>query len=95
MWKKSRAKFGPKGAKSGPKLGFSLFSQVWFISFPDIALDDSLEHCLTTSRGKTHEKTFGVPKLDPKPGLLPFSLGYIISFPWYCTRLQLGTMCNI
>ena len=27
-------KFGPIKPKSGPKLGFLLFSQVWFISFP-------------------------------------------------------------
>ena len=26
--------FGPNGPKSGPKLGFLPFSQVWFISFP-------------------------------------------------------------
>ena len=25
--------FGPNGPKSGPKLGFLSFSQVWFISF--------------------------------------------------------------
>ena len=27
-------KFGPNGPKSGPKLGFLSFFQVWFISFP-------------------------------------------------------------
>ena len=43
----------------GPKLGFLTFSQVWFISFPLIAQDVTLEQCLTTSRGKTHEKVFG------------------------------------
>ena len=26
-------KFGPKGTKSGPRLGLLSFSQVWFVSF--------------------------------------------------------------
>ena len=34
------------------------FSQVWFISFPGNCIDDRLEHCLTASRGETHEKSF-------------------------------------
>ena len=29
-----QSEFGPKGPKSGPKLGFLSFSEVWFISFP-------------------------------------------------------------
>ena len=37
-----------------------------------------MEHCLTTSRGKTHEKNFRGPKLGPKLGFLPFSQGCII-----------------
>ena len=41
--------FGPNGPKSGQKLGFSLFSPVWFISFPLNCIDDNLELCLTTS----------------------------------------------
>ena len=31
---KKRPKFGPNGPKSGPKLGFLLFSQIRLISFP-------------------------------------------------------------
>ena len=42
---------------------------------------DSLEHCLTTSRGKTHEKKYWGPKSGPKLGFLPCSKGYIINFP--------------
>ena len=38
------------------------FSQVWFISFPGNCIDDSLEHGLTTSRGNSHEKSFGAPR---------------------------------
>ena len=40
--------------------------------FPQIAQDDSLEQCLTTSRGKTHEKNFGHPKLGPKSSSIVF-----------------------
>ena len=43
--------------------------------------DDSLEHCLTNSRGKPHGKNFGSPKLGPKSGFLSFSQGCIIRFP--------------
>ena len=47
-------------------------------------------------RSKTHEKNFGGgPKLGLKLGFLPFSQVCIISFPCYCTRLQLGTMSNM
>ena len=34
MKKIGEPKFPPNGLKLGPKLGFSLFSQVWLISFP-------------------------------------------------------------
>ena len=38
FWKKKKKnwqpEFGPYGPKSGSKLGFLPFSQVWFISFP-------------------------------------------------------------
>ena len=45
----------------------------------EIAYNDSLQQCLTsnknltTSRGKTHEKKFGAPKLGPKLEFLSFS----------------------
>ena len=54
---------GQNGPKPGPKLVFLPFSQVSFISFLLIAYDDSLEHCLTTSRDKTHQKNLGGPNL--------------------------------
>ena len=54
-------KFGSSRPKSSPKLNFLPFSQVWFISFPGNSINDSLEHCITTSRGKTHEKSFEAP----------------------------------
>ena len=65
-------KFGPNRPKSGPKLCFMLFSQVWFISFPENCRNDSLEHCLTTSRGKTHKKSFGAPSWDRNQGFCYF-----------------------
>ena len=34
IYKKMKPKFMPKELKSGPKLGFLSFSQVWFFSFP-------------------------------------------------------------
>ena len=46
-------KFGRNWSKWGPKLGFSPFSEV---SFLEIAQDDSLKQCQTTTRCKTHEK---------------------------------------
>ena len=46
--KKRRSEFG---SKLGPKLGFLPFSQVWLISFLEIAYNDSLQPCITHSRG--------------------------------------------
>ena len=43
---------------------FLPFSQVWFVSFPLIAQNNSLEQCLTTSRGKTRQKKFRGPNFD-------------------------------
>ena len=38
----------------------------------EIAQCDSVEHCLTTSRGKIYEKKIGSAKLGPKLGFLHF-----------------------
>ena len=61
----------------GQKLGFLSYLQVWVISFSG----NSLEHFLTTSKGKTHKRNFEGPKLGPKLEFLPFYQGCIISFP--------------
>ena len=58
-------KFGPKSPKSVSKLGFLPFSQVWFLIFPSIAYNDSLQQWLTCS-GKIHEKKCCGPKFWPK-----------------------------
>lgn len=41
-----------------PMLGFSLFSQAWFTSFPGNCIDVSLDQYLT-SRGKKKKKKWG------------------------------------
>ena len=55
--------------------------------FFEIAYNYSLRQCLTTIRGKTHQKVWGEhkfgsdrPKLDPKLSFLPFSQVWCISF---------------
>ena len=80
--KASEKRFGPKlgssGPKSGPKLGFSYFLQLGLLVFLEIALDDSLQQCLTSSRGKASEKFFG-PKSGSKLGFSYFlHLGLLI-----------------
>ena len=47
-----------------------------------------MELWLTSSTGKTHEQNFVGNKLGSKLGFLPFFQGYIISFPWCCSRLE-------
>ena len=49
------------GPKSGPKLGFCHFLKFGSLALLEIAQDNSLEHCLTTSSGKTREKKLGCP----------------------------------
>ena len=56
-------KFVPKGPKSGLKLGFLSFSQVWFLGFLEIAYNDSVQQCVTSSKGKIREKVFWGPDL--------------------------------
>ena len=62
------------------KLGLSVFLQVPYI--------DSLQQCITSSRGKTYEKSFQGPHIGqkgPKSGpnlfFLLFSQVWFISFP--------------
>ena len=51
-------------AKIGPKIRFFvIFLKFGSLVFLEIAQNDSLEHCLTTRRGKTHGKNFERPKL--------------------------------
>ena len=56
--------------------------------FGEIAYNDSVRQCLTSNRGKTHEKNgegVGVGgQLGPKLGFLPFSKVWVFSFPLNC-----------
>ena len=52
-------KFGLNGSKSGLELGFLSFFVFVPLVFLEIAQDDSLELCLTISRGKTLGKMSG------------------------------------
>ena len=62
-------KFGPKVPKSGPKLVLFLhFLKFASLVFLEIAYNDSLQQCITCSRGK-NQKEIGegrreVPNLD-------------------------------
>ena len=76
-----------KWAEIRPKTGFFLpFSQV----FLEIACNDSLQQCITSSRGKPHKKVFG-DQIWAEAGqnlawnyysFQPFSQVWFISFPW-------------
>ena len=64
-------KFGPKGPKSGPKLVFCNCLKFGSLVFLEIAYNDSLQQCVTSSRDKTQEKNFWGPNLGqngPKSG---------------------------
>ena len=58
--------------------------------FLDVAYNDSLQQCLTSSRGKIHEKNFWPkflpkgPKSGSKLGFLSFSQVWFLSFPLNC-----------
>ena len=57
------------GLQLAPKLVFfGHFFKFGPLVLLEISYDDSLEHCPTTSRGKTHGQIFGGPKLGPKLG---------------------------
>ena len=73
--------------KLGSKLGFCHFFKFGSLVFHKISEDDSLEYCLTTIGGKTHEKNFRRPKLGEKLRFLPFSRSCNIIFPLYWARL--------
>ena len=61
---------GPTDLNQAQNGGFRCFHEFRLLVFFEIAYGDSLQQCLTSSRGKTHEKKFWDPKLDPKLGFL-------------------------
>ena len=68
----------PNGPKLGPKLGFCFFLKFGSLVLLEIAYNDILQECLTSSSGEIHEEG---AKSVPKLGLLPFSQVLWISFP--------------
>ena len=67
---------------------FHHFLKFGSLVFLEIAYNDSLQQCIASDRGKTHEKKFFVTKIwakmgqnqAPKQFFLPFSQVLIISF---------------
>ena len=57
--KKRQPEFGSKGSKLVPKLGFCLFLKFGSLVFLEIACNDSLQQCLTSSKVRSTKKNFG------------------------------------
>ena len=55
-------------AKIGPKIGFLPFVKFSSLVFLEIIYNDSLQQCITSSWGKTHEKNWegGGSKFGPE-----------------------------
>ena len=98
--KKFGAQIWAKQTKFGPEFFFFFFFffhllKIGSLVFLEIAYNDSLQQCLTSSRGKAHEEKFlrpkygpSKPKLDTKLGFSSFCQNWFISFPrnyvrWY------------
>ena len=81
--------FKPNGPQLGPKIVFFChFSKFGSLIFLQIAYDDSLQQCLTSSTDKIYKTFFGPkrPKLGPKLGFLPFSQVWFIRFSSNCIQ---------
>ena len=63
---------GQIGQNWAQNLFFSLFFYFDSIVFLEITYDDSLEHCLTNSRGKPHGKISGAPNWVRNQGFCHF-----------------------
>ena len=77
-------KFGPSELKSGLKSVFLSFSEVCSLVFLKIEYKDSLQHYLTPSIGKTHEKNLGAQiwtKIGLEIRFSAFFSSVVISFP--------------
>ena len=79
-------KFGAKGSKSGLKLGFFCqFLRFDSLVFLEIAYKDSLQQCITSSRGKTHKKIFGMKFASKQAKIRPqirfFAISKLDFFP--------------
>ena len=79
---------GPTGLNQDQNEVFRQFLEFGSLVFLEIACNDTLQQCLTSSNGKTHEKKnweskFGPkePKSDPKLVFLSFYHVWLLSFP--------------
>ena len=80
--------YGPTGLNQDQNEVFRQFLEFGSLVFLEISYNDSLQQCLTSSNGKTHEKKnwefkFGPkePKSDPKLFFLSFYHVWLLSFP--------------
>ena len=65
--KKKCAQIWFKGAKISPETRFFYhFLKFGSLVFLEITYSDSLQECLTCSRGEIHEKNFGGPNLGQR-----------------------------
>ena len=83
--------FGQMGQKWAGNQFFCHFVKFGSLVFLEIAYNDSLQQCIRSSRGKTHEKGFGDhlwsksgPKSCPKLGFWSFPEVWFISFTLNC-----------
>ena len=91
FWKKiCSPNLFPTGVNQAQNEVFCYFLEFGSSVLFDIAYSDRLHQCLTSSRGKTHEKINLWPKLWPKSGarlsFLSFSQVWFISFSLNCIR---------
>ena len=62
---------GPKGPKLAQNEVFHHFREFGSLVFLEIAYSDSLQQCLTASRGKTYKIKFGNPHLTKQAKIGP------------------------
>ena len=77
---------GPTGIHRFQNEVFAIFLSLDYNFFLEIPYIDSLRQCLTSSKGKTHEKILGASwlKLGSKLGFFSFYQVWFISFPVNC-----------
>ena len=76
--KKLTARILAKWAKIGQKKVFCHFYKFVLLVFHKIAHNDSLQQCLTSSRGKIHTKKIFLPQFGLKEPKLGLKLGFLL-----------------
>ena len=85
---------GPNEQKSVPKLDFCHFLKFGSLVFLEIAYNDSLQQCITSSRGKILKKSFGDQiwakiRLKTRFSVIFWSLVHYV-----CLKLNTTVACN-